>query len=164
MRPRLAISAVGAAQARVQMGALHTVTHLDGGRESYILECTHGSTVEHGEACTLEARQMVISALMTRHGMPYGCTCAAETDLLDAYPSIESAVEQITNVECEGFADLDGEMRADLVQSINNVRCEACSVAILVLPFRMPLVVAPLHDVRCPFATVGPEGRVRRTP
>jgi hypothetical protein len=145
------------------MGALLTVTHLDGVRESYIIECAHGSTIEHGEACTLEARQRVISALMTRHGMPYGCTCAAETDLLDAYPSIESAVEQITNAECQGFVDLDDEMRADLIQSITDSRCEECSVAILVLPFRQPLVVAPLHDVRCPFATVGPEGRVRRT-
>jgi|ERR1035437_964548 hypothetical protein len=99
---------------------------------------------------------------MARHGLPYGCTCAEETDLLDAYPTIDSAIRQIGNDEGQGFADLDAVAGADLVQSIINARCEACSVAILVLPFRQPLAVMPLHDAGCPFATVGPEGRVRR--
>jgi hypothetical protein len=144
------------------MGALLTVTHLDGVRESYFLECPHGATAEDAEFSSVEARQRLISALMARHGLPYGCTCAAETDLLDAYPTIDSAIRQIGKDEGQGFADLDDDVRADLVQSIINARCEACSVAILVLPFRQPLVVAPLHDAGCPFATVGPEGRVRR--
>jgi hypothetical protein len=143
------------------LGALLTVTHLDGVHESYILECQHGATIEEAEFSTIEARQRLVSALMTRHGLPYGCTCAAETDLLDAYPTIDSAIAMIGNDEGQGFADLDADASADLIQSIKDARCEACSVAILVLPFRQPLVVAPLHDVMCPLATVGPEGRVR---
>jgi hypothetical protein len=143
------------------VGALLTVTHLDGVRESYFLECPHGATAEDAEFSSVEARQRLVSALMARHGLPYGCTCAAETDLLDAYPTIDSAIAMIGNGEGQGFAELDDDARAVLIQSIKGARCEACSVAILVLPFRQPLVVAPLHDVMCPLATIGPEGWVR---
>jgi hypothetical protein len=139
------------------MGALLTVTHLDGIRERYSLECAHGMTTDEGDARSLDARQKLIANLMARHGTPYGCNCSAETDLLEAYPSIDSAVEQLTYDEGAGFADMPDDVRSELIESVRAARCEACSVAILVLPFREPLVVAPLHDVRCPFATVGPE-------
>jgi hypothetical protein len=138
------------------MGALLTVTHIDGIRERYILEYPHGYTTEEADARSPEAREQLISDLMTRHGTPHSCTCAAETDLLDGYPSIESAIEQISNAAGRGPVDLDDDVRLDLIRSIKDSRCTACSVAILVLPFRQPLVVAPLHDARCPFATVGP--------
>ena len=136
------------------MRALLTITHHDGLRESYVLECPHGSTNGDAEATSSESRQRYVSSLLARHGTPYGCTCAAETDLVDVYPSIDSAVDQITAGASHGAAELDPELIMGLVQRIKDARCPTCSIAIMVLPLHLPLVFVPLHDLRCPNAKV----------
>jgi hypothetical protein len=134
------------------MAALLTITHHQGAGESYVLECPHGST--NGEAATssIEPRERLISSLLARHGVPFGCTCAAETDLLDAYPSVESAAEQIEAGSSHGLAELDHEMKVALLQRIGGLSCSTCRIAVMVLPLHMPLVVVPVHDVACPNA------------
>jgi hypothetical protein len=92
--------------------------------------------------------------MMARHGVPFGCICTAETDLLDVYPSIESAVERIQAGPSHGLAEMDDDMKAGLIASIQGSRCPECSIAVLVLPLHFPLVVAPLHEVRCPHSGV----------
>lgn len=136
------------------MRALLTVTHYDGVRESYILECPHGLTKGDVETASIESRERHIAGMLARHGVPYGCSCTAETDLIDAYPSIDSAVEQLTAGASHGAAELDDELNSGLVRKIRDFRCPACSVAILVLPLHLPLVVVPLHALRCPHARV----------
>jgi hypothetical protein len=135
------------------MRALLTVTHHDGVRESYMLECPHGATNEQAEAASLEAREKRIASLLARHGTPYGCTCAAETDLLDTYPSVDSAIEQITSGSGQELAELDDELKAGLIRMIKDARCPECSIAVMVFPLHQPLVVAPLHNPRCPHAS-----------
>jgi hypothetical protein len=137
------------------MRALLTVTHHEVGRESYALECPHGLTNGNMETDSPEARERLLANLLARHGAPFGCTCAAETDLVDAYPSIESAIEQITASSSQGLAELDAETKEGLTRRIEEARCPSCSVAILVLPLHLPLVITPLHDIECPNAKWG---------
>jgi hypothetical protein len=137
------------------MRALLTVTHHDADRESYILECPHGSTTGQAEKASPEARERLIAGLMARHGGPFGCACAAETDLVDAYPSADSAIEQIAAGPSRGLAELDDETKAGLIGGIEKARCATCSIGILVMPLHLPLVAVPLHDVRCPNARWG---------
>jgi len=134
------------------MAALLTVTHHHGVRESYVLECPHGSTNGEAVSSSLEPRERLISSLLARHGVPFGCACAAETDLLDAYPSIEAAAEQIGAGSSHGLAELDDEAKAALLQKIGGLRCATCQIAVMVLPLHAPLVVVPVHDVKCPNA------------
>jgi len=129
--------------------ALLTIIHRDPIGESYVLECPHGVTNGEAVASSPEPGQSLIAAMMARHGVPFGCTCTAETDLLDVYPSIESAVKQISAGSSHGLADMDDDMKAGLVASIEGSRCPECSIAVLVLPLDFPLVVAPLHELRC---------------
>jgi hypothetical protein len=137
------------------MRALLTVTHHGAGRESYILECSHGLTTEQAEKASPESRERLIAGLMARHGGPSGCACAAETDLVDAYPSADSAIEQIAAGPSRGLAELDDETMAGLIRGIEEARCASCSIGILVMPLHLPLVAVPLHDVRCPNARWG---------
>ena len=132
------------------MRATLTVTHRDGIRQSYVLECSHGSTNGEAAAIPLESRERYVSSLLAHHGLPYGCTCAAETDLVDEYPSIESAIEQIAAGSGHGMTELDSELNADLVENIKNARCPECSIAVRVLPLHLPPVVAPIHAPGCP--------------
>jgi hypothetical protein len=134
------------------MRALLTVTHHEVGRESYVLECPHGLTNGDMDTASPEAREKLLAGLLARHGTPFGCTCAAETDLVDAYPSVQSAMEQITASSSQGLAGLDDETTEDLTRRIEKARCPSCSVAILVLPLHLPLVMTPLHDTACPNA------------
>lgn len=138
------------------MRALLTVTHRDGVHESLVLECPHGSTSGQVKATPIASREKYVAALLARHGLPYDCTCAAETDLVDVYPSIDSAIEQISGGASNGIADLDDELNAVLVASIEGARCPTCSVAVMVLPFHLPVVVTALHDPACPNARVEP--------
>jgi hypothetical protein len=137
------------------MRALLTVTHHEAGRESYVLECPHGLTNGDIETASPEARERLLANLLASHGTPFGCTCAAETDLVDAYPSVESAIEQITASSSQGLAELDDETKEGLTRRIEEARCPFCSVAILVLPLHLPLVITPLHDIACPNAKWG---------
>jgi hypothetical protein len=134
------------------MRALLTVTHHDGVHESHVLECPHGSTIGEVEATTVESRERYVAGLLARHGTPYGCTCAAETDLIDVYPSIESAIEQITAGASHGIAELDDELLADLVGKIGDARCPECPIAVRVLPLHLPMAVEPVHAPGCPRA------------
>jgi len=134
------------------MSALLTITHHEGFRESYVLECPHGSTNGEADTASVEAKERLVASILARHGVPFGCTCAAETDVMDAYASIELAVEQIRNAPSRGMAELDNEVKQGLVRKIADLACPDCSVAILVLPLRLPLVVVPVHDVMCPKA------------
>jgi hypothetical protein len=134
------------------MRALLTVTHHDGIHESYLLECPHGSTDGEAAATPIESRERYVAGLLARHGVPYDCTCAAETDLVDVYPSIESAMEQIADGAGHGIAELDAELNADLVEKIKHARCPECSIGVRVLPFHLPLVVVPTHAPGCPRA------------
>src|ERR1035437_6611992 len=127
------------------MCALLTITHHNAARESYALECPHGLTKGEADEASMEPRQRIIAGLLARHGSPFDCTCAAETDLVDAYPSVESAVEQIAAGASNGFADLGGELTEGLLRLISDARCPSCSVAIMVLPLHLPMVVVPLH-------------------
>lgn len=138
------------------MSALLTITHHEGFRESYVLECPHGTTNGEADTVSADSKERLISSLLSRHGVPFGCTCAAETDLMDAYPSIESAVDQIRHGPGHGPTELDEDVKQGLLDKIADLACPACSVAILVLPLRTPLVVVPVHDVMCPNATWSP--------
>ena len=138
------------------MSALLTVTHHEGFRESYVLECPHGSTNGEADTASRDAKERLISSLLARHGVPFGCACAAETDVMDAYPSIQSAVELIRNGPGHGPAELEDEVKEALLRKIAGLACPSCSVAILVLPLRTPLVVVPVHDVTCPNAKWSP--------
>ena len=134
------------------MRATLTVTHHDGIRESYVLECPHGSTSGEATAIPLESQERYVASLLARHGVPYGCTCAAETDLADVYPSIESAIEQIAVGASHGLAELDAELNGDLVERIKDVRCPECSISVRVLPLHLPIGIVPIHAPECPRA------------
>ena len=136
------------------MRALLTIAHRDASRADYVLECPHGLSKVDSDAHLDESREQLISSLLSGHGRPFNCTCAAETDLIDAYPSIDSAVSHIETDGRLGLIDLDEDLIADLVQQIKSVECPTCSIAVLVMPFRLPMVVTPLHDIRCPQAKV----------
>ena len=136
------------------MRALLTVTHHDGIRESLVLECPHGSTSGEVEAAPIAVKEKYVAALLASHGLPYGCSCTAETDLVDVYPSIDSAIAQISAGSGNGIADLDDDLRAPLIASIEGVRCPTCSAAVMVLPFHVPVAVTAVHDPACPKAKV----------
>lgn len=132
--------------------ALLKVTHHGCFDESYDLECRHGSTSGRAQVTSLEAKEKYVAGLLARHGVPYGCSCAAETDLADVYPSVESAIEQITAGGSCGIAELDDDATADLTGKINDARCPECSVAILLMSLHLPLAVEAIHEPRCPRA------------
>ena len=132
--------------------ALLKVTHHGGSDESYDLECRHGSTNGGAHVTSLETREKYVVGLLARHGVPYGCSCAAETDLADVYPSADSAIEQITAGGNCGMAELDDEATADLAGKIDDARCPECSVAILLMPLHVPLAAEAIHEPRCPRA------------
>ena len=136
------------------MRALLTITHHDASRADYVLECQHGLSKVASKEESDGPRDQLIAGLLSRHGRPFNCTCTAETDLIDAYSSIDSAVDLIEMDGRLGLLDLDEDLIAGLVQKIRSVDCPTCSIAVLVMPFRLPMVVTPLHDIRCPHATV----------
>jgi hypothetical protein len=145
--------------------ALLTIIHRAPIGESYVIECPHGVTQDEAGGTDADLARNLIAGLMARHGLPFGCTCTAETDLLDVYPSIEFAVDQISAGSTHGLADIDQHVMAGLIDSIDGSRCPECSIAVLVLPLHFPLVVAPLHDVRCPNSRDGrvlPEAFLKR--
>jgi hypothetical protein len=142
------------------MRALLTVTHRDEHHKSYMLECPHGSTSGEARRASLASRETYVAGLLARHGVPYGCTCAAETDLADVYPSIESAIEQIPTGASQGSTELDDDAIADLLRKIDDVRCPECSVAVLVLPLHVPLEVEAIHERRCPCARPERAGQI----
>jgi hypothetical protein len=144
---------------RGPMQALLTIKHHDDGAQSYLLECPHGVTNAAVEAGPPERRQKLIAGLLTSHGTPYGCACAAETDLVDVYPSVESAIAQLRSGPGNGLADLDSAMTADLIEEVELARCSGCDVAIGVMPLRLPPIVEPRHDDRCRRAERESQGR-----
>lgn len=143
------------------MRALLTVAHHDAASESYALECPHGRTEAEPEAdadaAASEPRPKLVAGLLARHGLPFGCTCAAETDLADIYPSIDSAIEQITAGAGNGVTDLDDELIEGLVRLVREARCPTCEISVKVLPLHLPLVVIPIHDLQCPRAAADGE-------
>jgi hypothetical protein len=134
---------------RGPMQALLTITHHDDGAQSYRLECPHGLTDTGPERGPSERIQKLIAGLLTSHGTPYGCACAAETDLVDVYPSVDSAIAQLKAGPGNGLADLDSAMTASLLEKVELARCSGCNVTIGVMPLRLPPIVEPRHDDRC---------------
>jgi hypothetical protein len=134
------------------MRALLTITHHDAANESYVIECPHGLTRVETASVSGEPRQRLIAGLLARHGSPSSCTCAAETDLVDAYPSVDSAVAQIMTGAGNGLTDLDDESIEEVLRHVRGARCPSCSIAVKVMPLHLPADVVSVHDPRCPLA------------
>ncbi len=136
------------------MRALLTVTHSDSVHEICTVECLHGSTEARAETTSGESRHAWIDGIGRRHESQCGCTCATEMDRIDAYPSIDSAVAQLTAMPDSAQTPRPEEPQEGLLPKIEMARCSACSVAIMLLTDGLRLVVVPLHDLRCANAMV----------